>query len=69
MTEGKNFTWQIDSIVDDTTNLKITWTATYKGIAVDPCNTTMTATAPGFFPLSRIPERGTEHAAQLRAGR
>ena len=49
VTEGKNFTWQIDSIVDDTTNLAITWTATYKGVAVDPCNSTITSTAPGFF--------------------
>jgi OmcA/MtrC family decaheme c-type cytochrome len=49
VTVGKYFTWQIDSVVDDTTNLAITWTATYKGVAVDPCNSTITWTAPGFF--------------------
>jgi OmcA/MtrC family decaheme c-type cytochrome len=58
--EGKNFTWKIDSVVDDKTNLKITWSATYDAdgpapagpnppVAVNPCNTTVTATAPGFF--------------------
>jgi len=53
VTEGKNFTWQITGIVDDTTNLAITWTATYKGAAVDPCNSTITATAPGFFNVAQ----------------
>ena len=52
VSEGKNFTWQIDSIVDDTTNLTITWTATYKGNPVNPCNTTVTTSAPGFFPYA-----------------
>jgi len=49
VTEGKKFTWTIDSVVDDKTNLKINWSATYNGVAVDPCNSTITATAPGFF--------------------
>jgi len=47
--EGKNFTWTIDGIVNDGTNLTITWSATYKGDPVDPCNSTITDTAPGFF--------------------
>ena len=49
---GKDFTWQITGVVDDKTNLKISWTATYKGVAVNPCNTTVTADAPGFFPFA-----------------
>jgi OmcA/MtrC family decaheme c-type cytochrome len=48
--EGKKFTWQITGIVDDKTNLKISWTATYNGNAINPCNTTATATAPVFAP-------------------
>ena len=50
--EGKNFTWQITGIVDNGTNLVISWTATYKGAPVDPCNTTVTTSAPGFFPYA-----------------
>jgi OmcA/MtrC family decaheme c-type cytochrome len=46
--EGPNFTWKIDNIVDDGTNLKISWSATYKGAAVDPCNTVIGANAPLF---------------------
>ena len=47
---GKDFTWQIDSVVDDKTNLKISWSATYKGNPVNPCNITATADAPVFYP-------------------
>jgi OmcA/MtrC family decaheme c-type cytochrome len=46
--EGKRFTWQIDSIVDDETNLAISWTATYDDIPVDPCNATVSADNPVF---------------------
>ena len=31
VTEGEKFTWKINSVVDDKTNLKISWTATYNG--------------------------------------
>jgi OmcA/MtrC family decaheme c-type cytochrome len=48
VTEGKNFTWKIDTIVDDGTNLTITWSATYKGVPVDPCNSTIGPNAPLF---------------------
>ena len=57
---GERFTWKIDSVVDDKTNLKINWSATYDkdgsgplaAVAVNPCNTTVTADAPGFFPFA-----------------
>ena len=39
--------WKIDSIVDDKTNLTITWSATYNTVAVNPCNATLGAGAPG----------------------
>ncbi len=48
VTEGKKFTWKIDNVVDDGTNLKISWSATYNGAAVDPCNTTIGAGKPLF---------------------
>ena len=48
VTEGKKFTWKIDNVVDDGTNLKISWSATYNGVAVDPCNTTIGAGKPLF---------------------
>ncbi len=51
VTWGKDFTWQITGVVDDKTNLKISWTATYKGLPVNPCNTTATADAPVFYPF------------------
>jgi len=50
VSEGAKFTWQIDSIVDDGTNLKISWSATLNGNPINPCNETVTATAPGFYP-------------------
>jgi len=55
VTEGAKFNWTITDIVDDGTNLKITWTAEYpKGTPVNPCNTTVTATAPGFHAVPVI---------------
>ncbi len=58
VTEGQKFTWKIDSVVDDKTNLKITWSATFDAdgsgpnpaVAVNPCNTTATTSAPVLFP-------------------
>ena len=60
VSEGKKFTWQIDSVVDDTVNLTINWSATFDAdgagpnpaVAVNPCNTTVTTDAPGFFPYA-----------------
>jgi len=59
VTEGAKFNWKITSIVDDKTNLKISWTAEYpKGTPINPCNTTATATAPVFYPYG--PNTGGE---------
>jgi OmcA/MtrC family decaheme c-type cytochrome len=49
--EGKRFTWKIDNIVDDGTNLAISWSATFDGSPINPCNTTASATAPVVFPF------------------
>ena len=38
----------ITGIVDDGTNLAISWTATYDGVAGRPLNATVGATAPVF---------------------
>ncbi len=46
--EGAKFAWKIDGIVDDGTNLAISWSATYNAVAVNPCNTTVAANAPVF---------------------
>lgn len=48
VTEGERFDWTIDGIVDDGVNLAISWSATYDGNAVNPCNATVGATAPLF---------------------
>jgi hypothetical protein len=49
VTEAERFTWQITGVVDDGTNLAISWTASYDGVGVDPCNDTAGAGAPVFF--------------------
>jgi OmcA/MtrC family decaheme c-type cytochrome len=49
---GKKFTWKIDSIVDDGTNLKISWSATFNGNPINPCNTTASATTPIIYPYA-----------------
>ncbi len=54
VTEGQKFTWSITDIVDDGTSLKVSWAATYNGNPVDPCNATVTATAPGFHAVPVI---------------
>jgi OmcA/MtrC family decaheme c-type cytochrome len=48
VTEGAKFAWSIDGIVDDGTNLEISWSASYAGVAVNPCNATVGAGAPVF---------------------
>jgi OmcA/MtrC family decaheme c-type cytochrome len=48
VTEGAKFDWRITGIVDDKTNLKISWTAKYNGTDVNPCNATLAAGAPVF---------------------
>jgi OmcA/MtrC family decaheme c-type cytochrome len=60
----KRFTWQITSIVDDKTNLKISWTATFDGNAINPCNTTATASAPVFAPYG--PNTANEGSLTMR---
>ena len=49
VTEGAKIDWQITGVEDDGTNLSISWTATYDGVGVDPCNATAGAAAPVFF--------------------
>ena len=46
--EGAKFDWAITGIVDDGTDLAISWTASYDGVGVDPCNDTVAAGAPAF---------------------
>jgi OmcA/MtrC family decaheme c-type cytochrome len=52
VTEGAKFDWQITSVVDDGTDLTITWTATYDDgaapVGLDPCNADPAA-GPVFF--------------------
>jgi OmcA/MtrC family decaheme c-type cytochrome len=45
---GALLNMQITGVTKSGANLVVTWTATYNGTAVDPCNTTPTATAPVF---------------------
>ncbi len=56
VTEGAKFDWQVTGIVDDGVNLAISWTASYDGVGVDPCNNTVAAGAPAFhdFPGSNL---------------
>jgi len=71
VSEGKRFTWKIDNIVDDGTNLAISWSATFDGSPINPCNTTASGDRAGGLPVrANTANEGTlEHAAQLRAGR
>jgi OmcA/MtrC family decaheme c-type cytochrome len=48
VTEGAKFDWQITGVVDDGTNLAISWTVTYDGNGVNPCNATAGPGAPVF---------------------
>jgi OmcA/MtrC family decaheme c-type cytochrome len=48
VTEGAKFVWEITGIIDDGTNLAISWQATYDGVGVDPCNATAGPGAPTF---------------------
>lgn len=48
VTEGAKFDWQITGVVDNGTNLAISWNATYDGVVVDPCNATVGPGAPVF---------------------
>ena len=49
VTEGAKFVWEITGVVDDGTNLAISWQASYDGDGVDPCNATVGVGAPVFF--------------------
>jgi OmcA/MtrC family decaheme c-type cytochrome len=48
VTEGAKFDWEITGVVDDGTNLAISWQASYDGVGVDPCNDTLGPGAPTF---------------------
>ena len=48
VTEGRLVDWQITDIVDDGTELTVTWQASYNGVPVDPCNATAGPDAPVF---------------------
>ena len=52
--EGAKFVWEITGIVDDGTNLAISWQADYDGVGVDPCNATVGPGAPVFFVDNRM---------------
>jgi len=47
--EGAKIDWQITDVVDDGVELAISWTASYDGVGVDPCNATAGPGAPVFF--------------------
>ena len=47
--EGEKFDWQITDVVDDGVNLAVSWTASYDGVGVDPCNDVVGPGAPVFF--------------------
>jgi OmcA/MtrC family decaheme c-type cytochrome len=53
--EGAKFNWQITGVVDNGTTLAISWTASYDGLAVDPCNATVAANAPAFHAIPALP--------------
>jgi OmcA/MtrC family decaheme c-type cytochrome len=46
--EGNKIAMAITGIVDNGTTLAISWTTKYNGVDVDPCNSTIGATAPLF---------------------
>ncbi|MDV7390028.1 hypothetical protein RZS08_01690, partial [Arthrospira platensis SPKY1] len=48
VSEGAKIDWQITGVVDDGTELAISWTATYEGVGVNPCNATAGPGAPVF---------------------
>jgi len=51
VTVGALFDWQITGVevVDEGANLAISWTASYDGVGVDPCNDTAAAGEPVFW--------------------
>ena len=51
VTEGAKFVWEITGVVDDGTNLAISWQASYDGVGVDPCNATPAAGEPAFHAI------------------
>ena len=63
VTEGARFTWKIDNIVDNGTTLAISWSATYDGSPINPCNTTAGPGAPVIFPYG--PNTANEGTASM----
>jgi OmcA/MtrC family decaheme c-type cytochrome len=61
--EGAKIAWKIDGIVDNGTNLAISWSATYDAdgagpgaaVAVNPCNATPAVGAPAFHAIPSLP--------------
>jgi OmcA/MtrC family decaheme c-type cytochrome len=50
--QGQRIAMSIDNVAVTGGNLVITWSATLDGTAVNPCNTTVTDTAPGFVGIT-----------------
>lgn len=48
LVEGAKITQKITGVTRTSNNLAVTWTETYNGAAVDPCNATPSATVPSF---------------------
>ncbi len=55
VTYGDRIDMQITGIVDDGTNLKVSWTAAYDGSPVNPCNATPADGLPAFHAIPALP--------------
>ena len=63
VTEGEKIAWEVIGVVDDGTELAISWQASYDAdgegpgapVAVDPCNVTPAAGAPAFHAIPPLP--------------
>ena len=64
--EGAKFDWQITEVDDDGVNLAISWTATYEGAPVDPCNDTLGPGAPTFHAATDADGDFTGNLSMLR---
>jgi OmcA/MtrC family decaheme c-type cytochrome len=65
VTEGAKFTWTITGVVDDGTDLAISWEATYDGAPVDPCNETVGLGAPAFHAIPPVGETNRNNLSIL----
>jgi len=55
VTEGAKFAWTVTNVVDNGTNLAISWAAKYNGVDVNPCNVTVGPGAPAFHAIPALP--------------